>query len=130
MDGEKLTISELVKLSHEHAKDKGFYDNPVNVGERLMLAVSELGEAINAHRTNKTVEKIKMVSVLTRIKKGIPLKWSIFEKFVKDTMEDELADAVMRICDLCGALNIDLERHIKMKMHYNAGRPYKYNKDY
>ena len=51
-------------------------------------------------------------------------------KKVKDTLEDELADVVLRVTDLCGLLGIDLETHIKAKMRYNATRPYKHNKAY
>jgi NTP pyrophosphatase (non-canonical NTP hydrolase) len=54
----------------------------------------------------------------------------IFAKDVKDTFEDELADAVIRIADLCGYLNIDLESHIKAKMRYNETRPHKHGKEY
>ena len=38
--------------------------------------------------------------------------------------------AVIRIADLCGYLNIDLESHIKAKMRYNESRPYKHGKEY
>ena len=40
----------------------------------------------------------------------------------------ELADAVIRIADLCGYLGIDLDAVIEEKMAYNAGRPYKHGK--
>ena len=38
----------------------------------------------------------------------------------------ELADAVIRIADLCGHLGIDLDAVIEEKMAYNADRPYKH----
>lgn len=40
----------------------------------------------------------------------------------------ELADAVIRIADLCGHLGINLDAVIAEKMAYNAGRPYKHGK--
>ena len=40
----------------------------------------------------------------------------------------ELADAVIRIADLCGHLGIDLDAVIAEKMAYNADRPYKHGK--
>lgn len=40
----------------------------------------------------------------------------------------ELADAVIRIADLCGHLGIDLDAVIEEKMAYNADRPYKHGK--
>lgn len=40
----------------------------------------------------------------------------------------ELADAVIRIADLCGHLGIDLEAAIDLKMAYNETRPFKHGK--
>lgn len=42
----------------------------------------------------------------------------------------ELADAVIRIADLCGHLEIDLEEVIETKIAYNEGHPYKHGKKF
>lgn len=52
------------------------------------------------------------------------------EVHVKDTFEDELADATIRLLDLSTALGIDLEMHVLLKMQYNEGRGYKHGKRY
>ena len=58
-------------------------------------------------------------------------KWNEnFRELIKDSLEDELADAVIRIADMCGYLGIDLEKHIELKMKYNATREYKHGKRY
>ncbi len=44
--------------------------------------------------------------------------------------EDELADAVIRIFDLCGGLGIDLQKQIEWKTEYNKGRKKKHGKRY
>ena len=40
----------------------------------------------------------------------------------------ELADTVIRIADLCEALELDLENAIRQKHEFNKTRPYKHGK--
>lgn len=66
-----------------------------------MLIVSEIAEAMEGHRKGLMDDKLphrKMIEV-------------------------ELADAVIRICDLCGALGLDLQGAIEEKLAYNKERP-------
>ena len=119
-------INELCKKCHLAAIDAGFWEEedvveignekvislkkiiPRNVSELLMLIVTELGEACEALRKNNIQEPN--------------------EKWRKDTFSDELADVAIRLFDLCGAKNIDLEWQIKKKMEYNLTRPKKHGK--
>lgn len=55
---------------------------------------------------------------------------TVFGGNIKDTFEDELADAVIRIFDLAEHLNVDREYHIKAKMKYNLTRPFKHGVKY
>lgn len=102
----KKSITEWIEECHGVAREKGFWEKERNVGEMLMLIVSELGEAIEAHRTASH---------------GL-LK--------KDTFEDELADTAIRLFDLCGGLGIDLEKQIEWKMSFNKTREAKHGKSY
>ncbi|MCU0336325.1 MAG: hypothetical protein MUF12_00550 [Sediminibacterium sp.] len=121
----KKRISELQSLVHQNAKDKGFYDDSYpNFGEKCMLIVSEVSEALEAHRKANWA---KLRAFDTPKNSQIALtdaEWFNirFESLIKDTVEDELADALIRILDLSGWLGIDLERHVALKMQYNAGR--------
>ena len=38
----------------------------------------------------------------------------------------ELADTVIRIADLCGELELDLEEALRTKMKFNQTRPYRH----
>lgn len=114
-----MNIETLVSAAHKNAKDKGFWDKEVNTCEQLMLVVSELGEAVEALRKGLLVTKGGVDSV--KSSRGSDYK-DKFETFVKDTFEDEIADAVIRLADMCGGMGIDLDFHIRAKMLYNEKR--------
>lgn len=70
------------------------------VAQKLCLSHSELSEAMEGHRKNLMDDKLphrKMIEV-------------------------ELADALIRICDLAGALQLDLGGAVTEKLAYNASR--------
>jgi len=128
-----MTVSELVLASHKAAKAKGFYDQgPRNIGELLMLTVSELSEALEAHRHGKRANPLggDIKNVWQEINGKTMVNPYIFESDIKDSLEDELADAVIRIADMAGYLGIDLESHVLAKMSYNETRPQKHGKAY
>jgi NTP pyrophosphatase (non-canonical NTP hydrolase) len=133
------TINTLIKLAHEKAKNGGWWDAERNIGELLMLTVSELSEALEALRKDHYADK----KVVTDLYNDLVVNshdeefilnesdWKAsFEKSVKNTFEDELADVAIRLFDLCGGLNVDLEKHIDLKMKYNSMRGYKHGKKF
>lgn len=87
-----------------------------------MLCVSELSEALEADRKGNHAKPFVSLSSEDFKDK--------FEKNCKDTFEDELADAIIRILDLCGYLRINIDNHIRLKMKYNRMREYKHGKRY
>ena len=129
-------MEKLIKESHQMAKDKGFWEEERNKPEMLMLIVSEVSEALEALRKNYQCDPFKAVELYRdiedgRLDPGLVAAWKKgFESNIKSSFEDELADVAIRLFDLCGGLNIDLETHIKMKMKYNSLRPYKHGKKF
>lgn len=130
-------MKNLIAQAHGTAKEKGFWDTERNVSEMLMLIVSELAEAQEALRKNHFADK----SAITGLSQDIELEKSddefqmdkgiwkgLFEDKVKSSFEDEIADVAIRLFDLCGGLDIDLEKHIELKMKYNSMRGYKHGK--
>ena len=97
------TLNRYAKDCHERSVAKGFWDVPHSVGHYLMLAYGELHEAIEADRIGKWAKlDPDTIDTLQRIE-GAPYAQE-FLREVKDTVEDELADAVIRLLDLLGRL--------------------------
>jgi NTP pyrophosphatase (non-canonical NTP hydrolase) len=90
----------------------------------LMLVVSELGEALEAHRNGRLMVDIPAVP------EGEVAFKSFFEEQVKDSFQDEIADALIRILDLCGGLNINIEYYVEQKLRYNRTRKRLHGKEY
>lgn len=106
LDEVQLCVVDLVRTCHGLAHCAGWWTNAdgtpkeINVGEKLMLIVSEVAEAMEGDR------------------KGI--KDDHLPK--RDMLEVELADAMIRILDLAGGLNLDIAGAMVEKLAYNANR--------
>ncbi len=128
-----MDIKKIAEEIHRVSTVKGFYDTERNFGELLMLVVSELGEALEADRKGKKAN-IPLynagISATIGEKGSAGAFKSEFEEHIKDTVEDEIADAVIRLLDLSEGLGIDLEWHIQQKMRYNEQRSIRHGKKY
>jgi NTP pyrophosphatase (non-canonical NTP hydrolase) len=71
-----------------------------NTGELLMLVVSELAEAMEGHRKNLPDDKLPH----------------------RPMIEVELADALIRICDMAAGMKLDLAGAVAEKLEYNSTR--------
>lgn len=126
-----MNLIDYAREINRNAKEKGFWDEERNTGEMLMLIVSEISEAMEADRKDEFCkpEACEIMSVFdfnTERKQWV----NAFELHIKDSFEDELADAMIRIMDLAYAKGIDIEKHILLKMNYNSQRPHKHGKKY
>lgn len=107
----QAAVYSLQDACHHASKAAGWWNDlrtgepiiqrPHVVGEKLMLIVSEVSEAMEGHRKSLQDDKLphrKMIEV-------------------------ELADAIIRIADLAGALGLDLGGAVAEKLAFNATRP-------
>jgi NTP pyrophosphatase (non-canonical NTP hydrolase) len=134
-----LSMNELSEQIHENASKKGFYEDFDNlplglkhlwIFRSISLIHSELSEAVEAFRIGKYADLLAFRRFMdSHGDKDDPANFIIeFDENIKDSFEDEIADTIIRILDLCGHIGIDIDRHIKFKMQYNELRPYKHNK--
>ncbi|MBF1369600.1 MAG: hypothetical protein HXN12_06840 [Porphyromonadaceae bacterium] len=111
------TLNRYAKDFHQRSVAKGFWDGTHSVGHYLMLAFGELHEAIEADRLGKWAKlDHDTIDTLQRIE-GAPYAQT-FLREVKDTVEDELADAVIRLLDLLGDF---IDRHGLPEWKVNYG---------
>lgn len=105
----------LVDQCYSHAKSAGWWTDPETgedvrnwppkflklwIATKICLMHSELSEALEGHRKGKMDEHLSH----------------------RTSLEVELADAVIRICDLAGGLGLDLAGAIVEKGEYNMRR--------
>lgn len=122
-------LNGLAKLLHSKSKAKGFWDEPRETGTLLMLIVSELSEALEADRKDKRADLLAFT--FREEDRANPEDFIVdFQQLIKDTFEDEIADTFIRLFDLVGALDIDIDQHIRLKMEYNQTREYRHGKAY
>ena len=109
---------------------KGFETHWLNVPEKLMLIVTELSEAMEAYRKLPSGALIALAD-RRRSKMDMRDEAGFDEKAEKayENFEEELADAAIRLLDLCASLDIDIEEAISEKMQVNEGRPLRHGKE-
>lgn len=95
-------VDYLVGVCHGAAKRNGWWPEgaPVDVPRALCLIHSEVSEALEGHRRDKMDEHLPH----------------------HPSIAVELADAIIRICDLAGALRLDLGSALRDKLRYNDER--------
>lgn len=145
-------LNQLRDECHKNAVDHGFWevvgDDGIVIkdGEEkntfakcMALVVSEIGEAIEADRKKNWLKDKDMDlrigedrNTLAKFvkKSSVEERNSFTKEVLKGNVEEEIADILIRIMDLSSHYNIDLDSIVRLKMDYNASRPYKHNKEY
>ena len=128
-------LNELAKEININVRKKGFWDSMHNaisnkevngeviepknkkaikdafISQKIGLIMSECGEALEAMRR-------------------FEYEANGYGIGVKDSFADEIADTIIRLLDLCGELEIDIDAQMEWKMNYNKSREAKHGKEF
>ncbi|WP_101690737.1 hypothetical protein [Dysgonomonas massiliensis] len=128
---ERPDLNKLAKEVFEANKAKGFHDEERSNETLLMLVITELSEAVEADRKNKRakLERYNRKQESRNPLSDLPRTRAFqadFEQTIKDTVEDELADAVIRLLDLAGLREMPIQYELNIgedkKLSYKEKR--------
>lgn len=122
-----MNYNELSKRAHSNAISHGFWDKYLSDEHCLMLIVTEIAEMVEADRNGDRAGVGAKLLLKQGTDKGEPFM-SAFEAHVKNTVEDEMADIVIRLFDLAGHLFIDFNK-LPPCRYYRAFRAFSFTEN-
>lgn len=106
-----MELNELKNRAYKTACDHGFHEEEFSDKHCLMLVITELSEAIEADRKGTNADLLGFESDCAFSTDHMPEAFiDAFETLIKDSVGDELADAVIRLLDLAGLRGIDVQQ--------------------
>ena len=103
----KMNLNELSDKAYRTACGHGFHDTELSNEHLLCLVISELMEAVEADRKGKHPN-------VMQFDRGISYPMNDFKKVydycIKGTVAEELSDTVIRLLDLAGLRNLNINR--------------------
>lgn len=113
----RMSINQIVEAAHENAVEKGFYDD-IEAMTGFLSGQRQQALCAAAKRDFALAQLAKIMSeggeaVAEVQKRGVHA----------ESFGEELADIVIRVCDLAGYLDINLGKAIHQKMEKNKTRP-------
>jgi len=106
-----VSLSQAMSESYTNAYEKGFHSINQSFGDKMMLAVSELAEALEEYRNGCEIQTIYFVLD----KEGNPKP---------EGVSIEIIDCLIRLLDSCGYYGIPVTQVYMLKTEYNRGRPH------
>lgn len=109
-----MNLNELRDEAYSIAKANGWHEEEQSDSHWLMLIITEIAEAVQADRKDKHADTASFKEYQTYYGSFLPSKETLeirfredFEAYIKNSVEDELSDVVIRCLDLAGLRKID-----------------------
>lgn len=99
---------------YQNAIKHGWHDFNRPDEHWLMMVITEISEAVNADRKNIHADRnaFERNCAWWHLERHTEKGTELFERYIKDTVEDELADIVIRLLDFSGLRVFDLNLNI------------------
>lgn len=107
-----MELNILRYRAYKTACEHGFHEEELSDKHFLMLVITELSESVEADRKGRLgdIEYYKLLSKEHIKSNPEYLKKLSFNRYVKDSVGDELADAAIRLLDLAGLRDVRIFR--------------------
>lgn len=103
-----MNLNELRDKAYQCAVAHGWHDENLSDEHFLCLVISELMEAVEADRKEKHANREQFDYYMSLKERPDDEFIYAFKHGIKDSVEDELADACIRLLDLAGLRSVDL----------------------
>lgn len=119
------SLNELAAACHKTAVGHGFYAEDNAILEEL-----NRNDLEQAHIRNMGLKRIALIGTeLSEMAEAIRKVDKMSDHVNSVTLEEEeAADVLIRLFDLCGSRNLRIGLATRLKMEYNKTRPYKHGK--
>ena len=113
-----MNLNKLRDEAYAIAVEHGWHKEYHSCNHWCMLIICEIAEMVEADRSNKHADKISFIRDTERALHEMHLsegaydtyERGCFNTFIKDSVEDEFADVVIRLLDMCGLYSVDLSK--------------------
>lgn len=104
-----MNLNKLRDKAYKCAVAHGWHDENLSDEHFLCLVISELMEAVEADRKGMHANRANFEYYMKQRKRDDGEFMYAFKQDIKDSVEDELADACIRMLDLAGLRGYDLD---------------------
>ena len=119
-----MNLNELRNQAYRNAVVHGWHEENLSDEHFLCLVISELMEAVEADRNEKHANRDIFEYYMKQRRRDDEEFMYAFKHDIKDSVEDELADACIRLLDLAGLRGIDLSAIQQVEYPFGANETF------